>query len=340
MAQPPESSQLRLQSSLDSSPVEPCREPTNIDTLAPDKQQHQHGQNQHKEDHHRQHRHHDPLEHQHQQQQQQQLSHPQSLPRTEQTSPAPQQPHNGDVPTSTTTATTCTYSVENGSRHALGGSDEKETPNDSSTVKFSPQSYASAGSIVAAEKSMQEVRGGLYETRYNGDAPLMSTSAMSNTHPSSGPQRQSMGYGGPMSYPSAGLAPASHYPYTQAVPAPHTDHYRPTPTALPSMRTLDHGHGHGHGHGQPQPQAQPQPQPQQSHGLPMGAHMGAPMGPGPGPTPMGYYGVHQHVYGLPDPNALRFALPQGLAADPRIAMSGGRHKKVPVQSNRPLNTPG
>ncbi|KAK3991025.1 transcriptional regulatory protein moc3 [Cladorrhinum sp. PSN332] len=311
MAQPPESSQLRPQSSLDSSPVKPRREPTNIDTLALE--------NKSVPEHHH-HRH-----------------YPQSLleTTTKQTPCAaaslaypyitqvsvPTANSSNTTSTSTTPTTSCTYFVDNGSRNAPGESGEKETPNGSSTVKISPNSHASAGSIAAAENSMQEVRGSLYETRYNGDAPLMSTSAMSNPHQPTGPPRQPVSYAGPMSYPSAGLAPASHYPYPQAVPTSHTDHYRPTPTALPSMRTLDHGHGHGHGQPQPQPQ-----QPQQ-HALSMGAHMGAPMAPAPTPAQMGYYNMHQHVYGLPDPNALRFALPQGLAADPRIAMSGGRHKK-------------
>lgn len=58
----------------------------------------------------------------------------------------------------------------------------------------------------------------------------------------------------------------------------------------------------------------------------------------PGPSGLGYHYVHPHVYGLPDPSAagMRFAIAPGLAADPRIAMSGGRHKKVPENRNRPL----
>ncbi|KAK4227428.1 transcriptional regulatory protein moc3 [Podospora fimiseda] len=283
MAQPPpESSQLRPQSSLDSSPVKPRREPTNIDTLALDK-------NKPVPEHHNSHSNHNHS------------LYPQSL-----------------LETSSTT----TYVIEQGNLPQSGENSEKETPNGSSTVKISPNSHASAGSIATAENSMQEVRGSLYETRYNGDAPLMSTSAMSNTHPPAGPPRQSVSYAGPMSYPSAGMAPASHYAYPQPVPTSHTDHYRPTPTALPSMRTLDHGHGHAHGQQQQQQQQPPQP-----HALAMGAHMGAPMAPAPTQAQMGYYNMHPHVYGLPDPNALRFAIPQGLAADPRIAMSGGRHKK-------------
>ena len=59
--------------------------------------------------------------------------------------------------------------------------------------------------------------------------------------------------------------------------------------------------------------------------------MAGPAMPAPAPAHMGYYGVHpSHMYGLPDPNAMRFALAPGMAHDPRIALSGGRHKKVPT----------
>lgn len=60
----------------------------------------------------------------------------------------------------------------------------------------------------------------------------------------------------------------------------------------------------------------------------------------PPPAPahhMGYYGMHApHMYGLPDPNAMRFALAPGMAHDPRISLSGGRHKKVCIDSPRNL----
>lgn len=133
---------------------------------------------------------------------------------------------------------------------------------------------------------------------------------MSNTQPGPGPARQPVTYASPPTYPQAGMSPVSHYMYSsQPIPS---DPYRPSPTTLPSMRTLDHR----------QPQAQPQ------HGIPMGAHMAGPTMPAPASAHMGYYGVHpSHMYGLPDPNAMRFALAPGMAHDPRIALSGGRHKK-------------
>lgn len=59
------------------------------------------------------------------------------------------------------------------------------------------------------------------------------------------------------------------------------------------------------------------------------------MGPGPA---MGYYNVPTHPYGMhADPTgAMRFSIAPGMPPDPRIAMSGGRHKKVPVhQDNSP-----
>jgi hypothetical protein len=150
--------------------------------------------------------------------------------------------------------------------------------------------------------------------------PVLKPSDMSNAPPPSGPPRQPVTYANPAPYHASGMPPVSHYVFPPQ-PHPAADPYRPAPTSLPSMRTLDPR----------QPQAPPQ------HALPLGAHMAGPMPPASAPPPpMGYYGVHPHahVYGLPDPNAMRFALPPGLAHDPRIALSGGRHKKVPVQRNR------
>ena len=145
----------------------------------------------------------------------------------------------------------------------------------------------------------------------HGGAAVPSHPDMSNTQPPPGPARLPVTYASPAAYPPAGMPPVSQYMYPVA-----PDPYRPNPTTLPSMRTLDHR----------QPQAQPQ------HGIPLGAHMAGPMTPAPAPVHMGYYGVHphSHMYGLPDPNAMRFALAPGLVHDPRIALSGGRHKKVPA----------
>ncbi|KAK1759150.1 transcriptional regulatory protein moc3 [Echria macrotheca] len=131
---------------------------------------------------------------------------------------------------------------------------------------------------------------------------------MSNAQPPQGPPRQPMGYQSPTPYPPAGMAP-THYAFPPQ-PGPPTDPYRQTPTALPSMRTLDHV-----------PSQQQHPQ---QHAIPMGAHMAGPLGPG---APMGYYPVPHPAYNIhADPNALRYTIAPGMA-DPRIALSGGRHKK-------------
>ncbi|KAK0741946.1 hypothetical protein B0T21DRAFT_122685 [Apiosordaria backusii] len=323
MAQSPESSQLRLQSSLDSNPVKPRVLP-NINTLddhqslpaQPPSQLSQPSQ---------------PSQHYHPRYWTPPPAQVQAQAQTQAQAPPPSQtsqPASLLENTSTTTTTTTTTTTNGWGR---GG--EKETADESSSVKpNNAYSHASGASTApttaiavaagATENSMHEVRGGQYEARYNGDAPMLTASMMSNSQPHPGPPRQPVSYASSMPYPPAGLPPSSHYPYPpQAVPPP--DPYRPTPTSLPSMRTLDHGHGHGHGHGQPQP---PPPQQHQQHGMALGGHMAAPMAPGP--SSMGYHYVHPHVYGLPDPSAgMRFAIPPGLAADPRIAMSGGRHKK-------------
>ena len=136
---------------------------------------------------------------------------------------------------------------------------------------------------------------------------------MSNTQPPPpGPPRQPVSYPSPNSFPSPGIPPTAQYAYAPQ-PSPHPDPYRASPTVmnspmpLPSMRTLD------------------PLQAQHAHGMPMGSPMGAPM-----PSPAGpmYYGMSSHPYGMPsDPNALRYSLPPNMT-DPRIALSGGRHKKV------------
>lgn len=52
--------------------------------------------------------------------------------------------------------------------------------------------------------------------------------------------------------------------------------------------------------------------------------MGSTMAPGPH---MGYFTINQQPYGMHDPMGMRYGLPPGLY-DPRMQLSGGRHKKV------------
>ncbi|KAM7207136.1 hypothetical protein V8F20_002402 [Naviculisporaceae sp. PSN 640] len=160
-------------------------------------------------------------------------------------------------------------------------------------------------------------------TRYNGDGPLPTSPLMSNPQPPPGPPRQPVSYPISASYPTSGMPSGAQYAYPpQAVPPP--DPYRSNPTALPSMRTLDHV--------QPHPQLSqhhphhPHHQHQHQHTIPLASHMGASMGPG---HAMGYYNVAAHPYSMhADPTGgMRFAIAPGLPPDPRIALSGGRHKK-------------
>lgn len=46
---------------------------------------------------------------------------------------------------------------------------------------------------------------------------------------------------------------------------------------------------------------------------------------------MGYFTINQQPYGMHDPMGMRYGLPPGLY-DPRMQLSGGRHKKVRGQS--------
>lgn len=55
--------------------------------------------------------------------------------------------------------------------------------------------------------------------------------------------------------------------------------------------------------------------------------MGSTMAPGPH---MGYFTINQQPYGMHDPMGMRYGLPPGLY-DPRMHLSGGRHKKVRVR---------
>ncbi|GAB1318581.1 Negative acting factor [Madurella fahalii] len=279
MAQPPESTPLRLQSSLDLPSVEPRAQP-DLDAF----EKHHHGEPHH---------------------QQQTLQSRQSA----------QTSHPNDPSTGDRRAHLARNSGSGGGGHSPGVGEGKGTPDGVSAVNARPNIHASAASPVDTIQGIHGTHGthGIQSEAQNGggDAPVLKLPDMSNTQPPAGPPRQPVTYASPAPYPPAGMPPVSHYVYPQAPPA--ADPYRPTPTALPSMRTLDHR----------------QPQAQSQHGLPLGAHMAAPMTPASAPPPMGYYGVHPHahMYGLPDPSAMRFALAPGLAHDPRIALSGGRHKK-------------
>lgn len=312
MAQPPDPSPLRLQpslsSSLDSSPVKPRvqqqqqEQQPGLDALAQQRQHSHYAQAQPQQ-----------LEHQ-----QQQTS---IVPLDKQPLPLLGPLQTLDAPTPTTDGGT--HSIDARPRPSPGlAVTEKAASDGVSTVNGTPSSSSSSSYHASTAQPADPVGGDtIYgvrsEAQHHRDVPaLQLPDTMSNTQPPSRPPpRQPVTYANAASYSPAGMPPVSHYAYpTHAVPAP--DPYRPTPTTLPSMRTLDHG----------------QPQPQSQHALPLGAHMAAPMAPGPAPSPMAYYGVHSHphhVYGIPDPNtAMRFALAPGLAHDPRIALSGGRHKKV------------
>jgi hypothetical protein len=212
------------------------------------------------------------------------------------------------------------HSIGTRARHSPGIDDEKTRADGVLPADASPNNHAS---VARPADPTPAVHSAQSDTQHNGGAPGPAPSDMANTQPGPGPARQPVTYASPPAYPPAGMSPVSQYMYsTQSIPS---DPYRPSPTTLPSMRTLDH--------------RQPQPQPQ--HGIPMGAHMAGPTMSAPAPAHMGYYGVHpSHMYGLPDPNAMRFALAPGMAHDPRIALSGGRHKKVPTTATQlPPNNP-
>lgn len=317
MAQPPEAAPLRLQSSRDSAPAQPRVQPTNLDALVEQKhprdknqQPHlrQHNQQpQEQQEQHQQQQHH----HQHQYQHQNQHYPPQQAPSGTYPPGAPQY---SDA--TSNSASSVARSNGSGGRRSPSISDEKSKVDGILPVDASPDNHASvARSIGSAPTAHGPLNDTQHSSGVTGPAALPD---MSNTQPGPGPARQSVTYASPPNYPQAGMSPVSHYMYSsQPIPS---DPYRPSPTTLPSMRTLDHR----------QPQAQPQ------HGIPMGAHMAGPTMPAPASAHMGYYGVHpSHMYGLPDPNAMRFALAPGMAHDPRIALSGGRHKKVPTQRQKP-----
>ncbi len=316
MAQPPEAGPLRLQSSsLDLVPVQPRVQQQTLDALAEqhhhpgdqgqDEQDRQHQQKEHRPPHPDQapHHHHPPFFfHQPLLPQQQQ---PQQYRAPPERAQPPGAPHIGDAPF----VGSGTHSPDSKSGCSPDIDDDKIRADGVLTVDASSHTHAPVAG--AADPAALAAHGFGSDTQHNGGAPPPIHPDMSNTQPPPGPARLPVTYAGPGAYPPpAGMPPVSQYMYPVA-----SDPYRPNPTTLPSMRTLDPR----------QPPAQPQ------HGIPLGAHMSGPMTPAPAPVPMGYYGVHphSHMYGLPDPNAMRFALAPGLVHDPRIALSGGRHKKVP-----------
>jgi hypothetical protein len=303
MAQPPEAAPLRPQSSRDSAPAQPRVQPTNLDALV--EQTHPRDQNQqpHLPQHKQQLQEQHPHYHQHQYQQQNQHYQPQQAPSGTHPPGAPQY-------SDATSNSNSSVAHSNGSRGRRSPSitDEKSKADGTLPVDANPDNHASVARSIDPASGAHSP---LNDTQHNGGATGPAACPdMSNTQPGPGPARQPATYASPPTYPQAGMSPVSHYMYSsQPIPS---DPYRPSPTTLPSMRTLDHR----------QPQAQPQ------HGIPMGAHMAGPAMPAPASAHMGYYGVHpSHMYGLPDPNAMRFALAPGMAHDPRIALSGGRHKK-------------
>lgn len=304
MAQPPEPTPLALQPSLDPALAQPRVQP---DLDAPEHKHSGHEQAQ-----------------QQQQQQQRQTSEGRHLQGIAQTSD--------------------TQTTDKGSACGPGGVViEKAISDGVSTVSASSHNLASfagpadpihgggggSGSSGSSNNSIinhnhSAHHGARSDVPQNHGVPSLTLPAMSNTQPPPRPPRQPVAYPSPAPYAPASMPPISPYAYPpQAVPAP--DPYRPPPTTLPSMRTLDHG----------------QPPVQSQHALPLAGHMGAPLAPAhpAAPAPMAYYGLHAHAHmyghGLPDHGPMRFALPPGIAHDPRIALSGGRHKKVPSRRDDP-----
>ncbi|KAK4244880.1 hypothetical protein C7999DRAFT_43510 [Corynascus novoguineensis] len=305
MAQPPEAAPSRLQSSLDSASAQPRVQP-NLDALV--EQKSPLGQLQHPHQHQLQLQSQHLREHDQLQSRQHQYQHHQPQPPLlgAQTTKLPQ---SGDTPTTNNSSSVAQTASTQGTRNNTGTGDEK-----TGVEKLLPVVDGNSNSISSVAHPAElapAVQGAPSDTQNKGGVPgpTLTSSDMSNTQPGPGPARQPVTYASPPAYPPTGMPPVSQYMYsTQSIAS---DPYRPSPTTLPSMRTLDHR----------QPQAQPH------HGIPLAGHMATPTMPAPAPAHMGYYSVHPHMYGLPDPNAMRFAIPPGMAHDPRIALSGGRHKK-------------
>ena len=149
---------------------------------------------------------------------------------------------------------------------------------------------------------------------HNGSAPrVLVPTPMSHPQQQPGPptprQTPTMNYPAPSPYPPAGMPPGAQYAYGAQVA--HVDPYRTSQTALPSMRTFDHVQ-------QQQQHAQ--------HQMPLPNHMTVSMAP----QQMSYYAPMHPAYQMhPGQGVVHYAL-TGLTPDPRIALSGGRHKKVPI----------
>lgn len=224
--------------------------------------------------------------------------------------------------TATTTTTTSYTSTGGGSScsttaapvriEASGGGDTSDRPPNETSLAVEPASapHEAAHGQEPTASSHHNGENGTHNS--SSDAQSPPSPSMSNAHHPPGPHRQQVGYPSPTSFPSPGMPPTAQYAYPPQ-PGPHVDPYRASPTAvntpmsLPSMRTID-------------PHQQ-----QHAHGMAMGPAMGGPMPAGAGQI---YYNMSPHTYAMhPDPNALRYALPPNVA-DPRIALSGGRHKKV------------
>ncbi|KAK1780180.1 hypothetical protein QBC45DRAFT_324317 [Copromyces sp. CBS 386.78] len=151
------------------------------------------------------------------------------------------------------------------------------------------------------------------EAPHNGSAPrVLVPTPMSHPQQPPGPptprQTPTMNYPAPSPYPPAGMPPGAQYAYgAQAVA--HVDPYRTNQTALPSMRSFDH--------------AQQQQQQHPQHQMPLPNHMTVSMAP----NQMSYYAPMHPAYQMhPSQGVVHYAL-TGLTPDPRIALSGGRHKK-------------
>ncbi|EAQ88424.1 hypothetical protein CHGG_05043 [Chaetomium globosum CBS 148.51] len=248
MAQPPEAAPLRPQSSRDSAPAQPRVQPTNLDALV--EQTHPRDQNQqpHLPQHKQQLQEQHPHYHQHQYQQQNQHYQPQQAPSGTHPPGAPQY-------SDATSNSNSSVAHSNGSRGRRSPSitDEKSKADGTLPVDANPDNHASVARSIDPASGAHSP---LNDTQHNGGATGPAARPdMSNTQPGPGPARQPATYASPPTYPQAGMSPVSHYMYSsQPIPS---DPYRPSPTTLPSMRTLDHR----------QPQAQPQ------HGIPMGAHI-------------------------------------------------------------------
>ncbi|KAM7189516.1 hypothetical protein V8F33_009994 [Rhypophila sp. PSN 637] len=276
-----------------------------------------------------------PLLVQERRQQHQQQKHPlpeqSQQPSTRAPTPPPHLPSHAAQrdPSDTSTAAedNHTHSISRGPGHVPHTRSEEDlttvpTSTNGGSTAYTPcrDQPASTTTSAAGPPVNGRIENGQNGTRYNGDGLLPTSPLMSNHQPPPGPPRQPVNYPMSTSYQTAGMPSAAQYAYPpQAVPPP--DPYRPNPTSLPSMRTLDHVQSHQQlsQHHQPHPH-------QHQHPIPLASHMGASLAPG---HAMGYYNVAAHPYGMhADPTGgMRFAIAPGLPPDPRIALSGGRHKK-------------